>query len=257
METDEHRQLKLASLAVLRAVGYESLAVEVACPGSSFRVDVAGYRAAPAALPEGGGGPPSLTDSAFDPLRTCRTVIVECKRSRGDFLRDGRHLQDLIVRRCALNAFRRELEVRILRVAEPHLRGAGSMLFAELEEWDYAASRLPSYHRVLRELRSIDKQVHGQTKFWAMARYGLADALVIAAPAGLIAADEVPPGWGLLEFTGLSERPSVRRLRWESAELDRSNDPRRARLLRNIAIAATREAWRDRLPELDLVADGP
>jgi hypothetical protein len=92
------------------------------------------------------------------------------------------------------------------------------------------------------ELRHIDQALHGQTKFWRLSRYRLADRLYIAAPRGLIAPDELPPSWGLLE-TDPAEPGAALSLRRPADELGAS-DLRRQRLLRNIAAAASRTALR-------------
>lgn len=178
------------------------------------------------------------------------TVIVECKQCRADFLKDSRRLDALLAEREQLDQRRRHLEERLIKAAEPHLLFSGTMLFPEMEAWDFAASRSPAYRAVLRDLRRIDRQIHGDTKFWTIARYALADHLLIAAPAGLLRQRELPPGWGLLEFPAgwLSERrrlpdpddPSAAcRLRMPLAGTPVSKDVHRARLLRNIAVAAT------------------
>jgi hypothetical protein len=173
--------------------------------------------------------------------------VVECKQSRADFLRDSRVLESLLDRRRDLDRCRQELEDRVLRAAEPHLRASRSMLFPEMEAWDFHASRSASYRELLRELRSVDRQIHGETKFWAIGRYCLADLLLIAAPAGLLRPEELPPGWGLLEFTsGQLEEDKDAGEGWprlRGAERRSSRPAHRQRLLRNIAVAASRATW--------------
>jgi hypothetical protein len=68
-----------------------------------------------------------------------------------------------------------------------------------MDDWDFTASRLPSYRAVNRRLRRIDEQLYGQTKFFLMTQYRLADRMYIAAPRGMIRPGELPSGWGLLE----------------------------------------------------------
>ncbi len=112
---------------------------------------------------------------------------------------------------------------------------SGTRLFAELENWDFSRSRVRSYRAVLNDLRKVDERLHGESKFWTLWHYRLADWLYIAAPRGLIDPREVPPGWGLLEFeprNGLSVRVRAPELAGKPEH--------RQRLLRNIAVAATR-----------------
>ncbi|MBX3358946.1 MAG: hypothetical protein KF745_11030 [Phycisphaeraceae bacterium] len=175
-----------------------------------------------------------------------KTIVVECKQSRSDFLRETNDTERLIEVRRRLHVVRNRLEVELIRANEPHLRRSGTALFHDLEEWDYSASRLPTYRAVLRELRMLDNAIHGGTKFWAMSRYRIADAAFLAAPVGMIRARELPPGWGLLEAT----RDSLRNqnsgwtaLRVAVPALETpAPQVHRDRMLREIAAAATRDS---------------
>jgi hypothetical protein len=209
----------------------------VACPFSRYRIDVAGYT--------------DRIPVAQSPPQRCepRTVIVECKQSRSDFLRDSEHAQELIALRARLDLIRQSIEENRIKHFEPQLRCNGTSLFAELEEWDFSRSRLRSYRDILRKLRRIDEKLHGQTKFFLMARYRLADRLYIAAPRGMIRRSELPPGWGLLECPPgrvrgrrSSEAPM---LSISVAPPEHVPKPAyRARMLRNIAVAASNQLAR-------------
>ena len=252
METRSHRRLKQLAVAFLREHGCRAAACEVRCPISRYRADVAGW--ADTTGPNGR----SLADEPPPPAsangrerwrrRPPRTVLVECKQSRSDFLRDRRDQQKLLRRRENLERFRRSMEQHRIPAIEPHLRRAGSSLFPELEEWDFTASRLPAYRDVLRQLRQIDRMLHGQTKFWMMARYALADRLYLAAPEGMIRKREIPPGWGLLACPKRALRDddpnaglfgeSILQVVVNAPRLDPREEYRR-RLLRNITVAAS------------------
>ena len=240
METFAHRRLKDLAVAFLRDRGCLALATEVRCPISRYRVDVAGYQ-----------------DSTRDWQRGCRrrrrrcpptSIVIECKQSRADFFRDCEQTEALLARRADLELIRRSIEEHRVKREEPHLRRSGSALFAELEEWDFAASRLPSYRKVLRQLQLLDQKLHGHTKFHLAARYKLADCLYLAAPRGMIRQCEIPPGWGLLEcprawldeesaHESQDEPPALKPI-VEAPQL-RSSDQHRTRLLRNIAVSAS------------------
>ncbi len=226
-------------MAFLRDGACLAVATEVRCPISRYRVDAAGYQ-------------DSVRDG--DPNRRRRrrcpptTIVVECKQSRADFFRDSEQTEALLARRADLQLIRQSIEEHRVKLEEPHLRRSGSALFAELEEWDFAASRLPSYRKVLGQLQLVDEKLHGHTKFHLIARYQLADRLYLAAPRGLIRHCEIPPGWGLLECPPQwldQDRAHERQV--ESAALQttveapglRSRDDRRLRLLRNIAVSAS------------------
>ena len=134
---------------------------------------------------------------------------------------------------------------RIDRDRESLLCALGSALFPELEEWDFSGSRVRGYQQILRRIRRLERQLHGETKFFTIAHYHLADRLYLAAPRGLIRPGELPSGWGLLECPPRSLDPSKRppgdalRVAVEAPPRSSRGDFR-VRLLRNIAIAACR-----------------
>jgi hypothetical protein len=241
METLAHTSLKRLSVAWLRRAGFLATACEVRCPIATWLVDVAGWR----------DRAPSTSQPTSQHI-TCKpqTVIIECKQSRADFLRDSRRLDALLVLRDRLEGIRSSIEEHRIKALEPQLRVGGGSLFAELEEWDFASSRLQAYHKVLTRLERIDRRVHGETKFFRLAKYTLADALYLAAPRGMIARRELPRGWGLLECDVRSlrgdEGPSGAELivRVEAPALACS-ERHRQRMLRNIALAACNRLARD------------
>lgn len=247
METAAHNALKVEAVRWMVRSGCCAAAVEVRCPIARHRVDAAGYidplpRAAARAFQT-----PPLGSEPLSRGQRAKSVIIECKQSRSDFLTDSRDVDELLAERTRVLRVRRTLEEQIVKVCEPQLRVSGSRLFPELEEWEFGRSRVASYRGVLADLRRIDEQLHGESKFWMLAHYRLADWLYLAAPAGVIRTREIPPGWGLLEMpkgwepgadNGSSLGLSVR-----VGATEQSGKPdHRHRLLRNIAVAATRRA---------------
>jgi hypothetical protein len=257
METPSHATLKRLAVQFLLWQGCRAVAKEVRCPGSKYVLDAAGYldprprRERGRVMPAGPGpsGPVASRDAVP------RTIIVECKQSRADFIRDSRRAERLLAERGRLEAERARIEEERIKVHEPELRRSGGSLFPELETWDFAGSRLATYRRVLAALRRVDQRLYGQTKLWIIAQRRLADRMYIAAPAGMIAPRELPRGWGLLE-AGREEmvragagRVNGRRggeppgLRLAAAGEDGdAREQHRHRLLRNIAVAATRDS---------------
>lgn len=239
METFAHRRLKELAVAFLRDGGCLAVATEVRCPISRYRVDAAGYQ-------------DSVRDGEPNRRRRRRcpptTIVIECKQSRADFFRDSEQTEALLARRVDLQLIRQSIEEHRVKLEEPHLRRSGSALFVELEEWDFTASRLPSYRKVIHKLQLVDEKLHGHTKFHLIARYRLADHLYLAAPRGMIRHCEIPPGWGLLECPPQwldedragehQDEPAVLQMAVEAPGL-RSRDDRRVRLLRNIAVSAS------------------
>ncbi|MCA9295068.1 MAG: hypothetical protein KC983_01100 [Phycisphaerales bacterium] len=181
----------------LRRAGCLAVTTEVAGPIGRYRVDVAGYADRPAANAATING---SSASRRGPGRVPpRVIVIECKQTRADFLRDRQSRDDLLRAREDLDRLRTAIEEHQIKQWEPELRQNDSALFPELEQWDFHASQLPSYRDICRRLRLLDRQLHGETKFHLMAHYRLADELYIAAPRDLIRPAELPIGWGLLE----------------------------------------------------------
>ena len=226
METREHLGLKELAASWLLSMGCRAVAHEVPCPVARFRVDAAGW------MPDGP-----------------RTVVIECKASRADFLRDDLRVDDLIAERERLLGRKAEIERDLIPVHEPHLRRDEDALFEQGAAWDFERSRLLPYRRVLRQLAKVEERLHGQTKFNLIARWRLADELWVLAAAGVVRAREVPAGWGLAECSPAVLRRGVRHALALGtlpvrvvvpAPRHASPDARRVRILRNIAVSLTK-----------------
>lgn len=230
METFDHRALKQLALTWLFDSGCRAVANEVTSAIPRWRVDAAGWR-----------------HTALSP----ETIVIECKQSRADFFRDDESLDELLKERQRLHARRAAIEDQRIKVYEPHLRAGDPGLFEEHASWDFTRSRLADYRRVLLGLRRVDQALHGETKFCLFARYRLADRLYLLAPQGMLRPREVPVGWGLLETPRRLARRALRDSANHSVHLREtivapplvSRTDRRDRMLRNIAIAASRAAF--------------
>lgn len=250
METPRHAELKREALRFLLAHGCAAVAMEVRCPSSRYRADAAGYldsRAAAAGEMERAGTlwSPAGAGAGVAGRRVrseARTVVIECKQSRADFLRDTAAADALLAERDRLLAEKARVERELIPLYEPHLRRAGEFLFGDLEEWEFERSRLAAYRNVARSLRAVTESLYGETKLFLMAQYRVADRLYLLAPPGVIVPRELPTGWGLLEHRRRGARgESLTNVRvvTEARALS-ARDEVRARLLRNIAVAATR-----------------
>jgi len=281
METGAHAQLKRLAVAWLLRSGCTAAAAEVMCPIARHRLDAAGY------LDRAPIGPAHDVNHARAWIRTrraetslfeqvhvadkaaggfasrerCepRTIVIECKQSRGDFLRETLDVARLLGLRDALTARRDQLEAHI-REGNPDAigrNGSRSFLFAHMEEIDEKAVRHATYRRVLREIAKVEQQLYGETKFSRMSAYRLADRMYIMAPRGMIGPREVPTGWGLIECAARWKsyaRASIAELTEIAGDAasvlvegrEHSARPeRRSRMLRQIALAATRAMAQD------------
>ena len=180
-ESEGHRQLKRGAFLWAQAHGYTACAEEVRLPNSGYRADVV-------ACKPGKGDQPGPT------------AIFECKWARSDFLGDAASLDQSTVRLRELNQ-RREVLERNLTTHHPGLR-AGETLFPEydvihLEKIDHQA-----YRSVVREIQTLQRKISGGSKFDRIARYRCADLCYLVVKKGICDPNEIPPGWGLLEWDG-------------------------------------------------------
>jgi hypothetical protein len=233
VETTTHLHLKRLAVRYLRGLGCQAVAIEVRCPIARYRVDVAGYLDR---RPQSGNGRRVNPAKPAEPA----TVMIECKQSRSDFLRDQREADRLLDLRDELERLREHIEQKRIRTYEPHLRRTETSLFPELDEWDFDASRLRGYRQLIRRLRRLERQLHGETKFFMVARYRLADRLYLAAPRGMIRQRDLPRSWGLLECA--RRQPATGLHVAVEAPPQATRSRHRVRLLRNIAVAASRAA---------------
>jgi len=272
MESTAHRELKAAAAAWLRADGAAAVAHEVTTPIPLWRADVAGWMTgAPhgverlakadarriAEPPTDDTLPWPSTDPLHELLRLAgatnlfqqpdlrpdantvrrvaarvHTAIVECKASRADFLSDRADLDVSTTSHRRLRERRDTMRERLVPRWEPHLRRQGETLFEQTDGWDYERSRLASVRAADRDERLARRTLLQGVKFDRLARWRLADRLLLCCPGGLVRPTEVPPGWGLLEVT----RGAVR-LRVAPAALQ-SPPARRWRLVLGVQRAA-------------------
>ena len=197
-ESQAHLELKRLALIWAQANGYPIVATEVSLPNLRFRLDAAAYR------------PGSLRLLKFDELRkTSRyatfpavgvTTIFECKAHRADLIRDCRISVLLLERIRVLSEMRIEIETRLRIEAPSLLRGDG--LWPEYETADFGRSEDPQYQKIVRQLRSLGFQVHGQTKMEKLLKWKAGNLHYLVVEPGIIAKHEIPSGWGLLVRNG-------------------------------------------------------
>ena len=255
METQAHRRLKRIAAAWLLREGFVAVAEEVRTPIFRFRADVAGYTDR-APWPDG-RAPDAPADRSQRLLAfptpakreriEPRTVVVECKQARSDFLRERHDLERLLTLRDRLRVRVERFEDDHIKRAEPGLRRSGRFLFREMEGWDFHRSGSSEYRRLVARAERVERLLHGSTKLFRLGRHAVADRLFVLAPRGVVRPRELPPGWGLLECPPAALRrataPESVGLTLARPAEDRAGRPEmRARLLRQIAVASTRAA---------------
>ncbi|MEO8350671.1 MAG: hypothetical protein ABI680_03010 [Chthoniobacteraceae bacterium] len=221
LETFRHRELKRLALAWVGEAGFKAAAVEVSLPSFGAVVDVAAYRA----QRRGKSPHPGAT------------AIFECKQARSDFLTDSRRSERLLAHLERLHVRRARIE-EVLRLHYPHLRN-GDSLFAEYETHDFPASGDELYLRVLRDVATLSRQLHRQTKFEELSRRGAANLMYVVAEPNVVRAHELPDGWGLLVREGEALALAVKPVWREVAACQRLH------LLQRIAMSGTRAVHRE------------
>lgn len=161
-------------------------------------------------------------------MREVRTVIVECKATRADFLGDRADLAEARREHARLRTRRDRIREQLVARWEPHLRRTGETLFGETDGWNFEQSRLASVRQADRDERLAAETLRSQVKFARMAAWRLADRLYLCTPGALLKPHEVPEGWGLLEVTR-----GALRVRRNAPDLH-CPEPRRWRAVRQI-----------------------
>jgi hypothetical protein len=185
-ESWQHLHLKRLAVRWAHTNGFRCVGVEVRAPRSRFRVDVAAYRLG--RMSE--NGQPVI-------------AIFECKQSRPDLSRDMAEIDALQRELRELQQRRTNLE-KLLLTHFPSLY-RGESLFPE---WDTFAGELidhRGYQRLLLRIGLIQNRIQHGTKFAWITRYRLANLHYMVTPEKLMAEDEIPLGWGLLESKGGAE----------------------------------------------------
>ncbi len=153
-----------------------------------FQADVAAFWSKPVRNPHR-EGPRKI-------LQPRRSMIVQCFVEREECWPDCTRAAELVPQLEARKAERAKAE-RFIEETEPELRD-GNVLFEEYAEWRYEDSANAEYHRLQREIHKLERSLLHGTMFERLCSAEVADQLVLAVPAGVVAPKEMADGWGLL-----------------------------------------------------------
>lgn len=180
-ETPAHRRLKALALTWARAHQFPLGATEVRIPRSGYRADV-------------------VAASAHPTAERGRVAVFECKQAREDLLRDCADEPALQERTRRLGERLGELRA-LIGGHRPDLR-RGETLFPEFDDFDFQGLRHETLHALEGELEVAQRKLFGSVKFARLHRYAPADYLYLVTEPGVLAAHEVPVGWGWLQRSG-------------------------------------------------------
>jgi hypothetical protein len=234
-ESPAHLNLKRLALIWAQANGYPIAACEVSLPNLRFRLDVGAYR--PGVRRE------SYRDARLNTNRSrlAATVgvaaVFECKASRVDLVRDCRSAERLLARMKVLTERRLTLE-RLLKIHYPSLRH-GDSLWPEYESYSFEQAGHGPYQKVLKEIATLSRQLHGETKMESLLKWQAANLHYLVVEPDQVQTHEIPAGWGLLARAGgrleLLVRPE-----WRDA-----GESTRLTFLHRLAAAGTRATNRE------------
>lgn len=197
-ESPTHRELKRLALIWAQANGYAIAACEVSLPNLRFRLDVGAYR--PSSRREARRDVRLNTNRSVLTAAVGVTAVFECKASRPDLVRDCRSAARLIERMKALTERRLTLE-RLLKIHYPSLRN-GDGLWPEYETVAFDQAEHAPYRKVVKELTTLSRQLHGQTKMESLMKWQAANLHYLVVEPSLVQKHEIPVGWGLLLRAG-------------------------------------------------------
>ncbi|MBN2451992.1 MAG: hypothetical protein JXR77_16515 [Lentisphaeria bacterium] len=153
-----------------------------------FRADIAAFWSAPVRNPASEG--PGRV------LAPARTAIIQCYTEREECWPDCSRSDSVLPYLRELKAEMAAVEAAI-RAEEPELRDAEA-LFEEYARWRYDQTGNRRYHILRNQIEKTERSLYDGTTFERIRSAQLADRLYLAVPAGMVGADELADGWGLL-----------------------------------------------------------
>ena len=234
-ESPAHLELKRLALIWAQANGYPIVACEVSLPNLRFRLDVGAYRP--------GSRKVAKRDARLNTNRSVSVAalgiaaVFECKASRSDLVRDCRSAARLIERMKVLTERRLNLK-RLLKIHYPSLRN-GDGLWPEYETIAFDQTEHAPYRKVVKELATLSRQLHGQTKMESLMKWQAANLHYLVVEPALVQHHEIPAGWGMLVREG--QRVELR-VRPEWRDVDEAT---RLTFLHRVAAAGSKATNRE------------
>ena len=208
-ETTNHLALKTLAIVWAQAQGMFLAAPEVSFPHRRFRVDVAAccpVRKVPSR-------PPS--ESIASILKAA--AVFECKRVRGDLIRDNRR-RDLVSNRLKALEARRERLESLLRLHLPHLANGDSLL-PEFDSYRLRDYRHAGYRKLVKQIATSRRGLINGTKFDRLLSYRLANLHYLVVDEDVVETHELPTGWGLL-VRKENELELIRKPTWQNVPVE-------------------------------------
>ncbi len=178
-----HHELRRTVIGWLLNQNPAGLAVSVPTRISKFKADIAAFQ----------------SDVVRGRSQPVQTIIVEIRSNRKSCWPDCGNHDDLLNRLKQQKAIKEQLEAKI-RINEPELRESDT-LFDEYQSWDYSSSSSREYQQCRRQVEKLEHALYKGSRFEQLRRAHVADLHYLAVPEGLVEADEVAFGWGLLFIT--------------------------------------------------------
>ncbi len=146
---------------------------------------------------------PAVTCASFRARRSVRkkideTVIIELFLQREHIFGRCDNPDELRSKIASLSDEKIKLE-KLIELTEPEL-AENDGLFPDFRFFDYTKSKNRNYHKLCRKLSLLQDALHYGSLPEKIRSANAADFCYLAAPAGLLEEDEIPPGWGYLRI---------------------------------------------------------
>jgi hypothetical protein len=183
----KHQKLQRAAFRWALGQGFGVAAMDVPLSSLGGRLDVVACRFEPVRRARG-----------VNVLKSASVMVVECKADRDDFLRDARSEEELRKTLGDLQRRRSEWDAS-LRKEFPTLR-EGATLFPEFDVYRFQEVAGREYGELVGEIGRLSDQLYARSKFSKLQRWPGANLHYVAALEGVARPEELPQGWGLLEW---------------------------------------------------------
>lgn len=207
-------KMKQAVLQWLAKQNPHGIATKVATRISKYQVDVAAFWSLPAGTRR----------------RVEKTVLVEIRNDRDHCWPDCGNRETILKNIRELKAEKASLE-KVIERTESHLK-ASDTLFEEYDCWDYEKSRNADYHKCLNKLDNLQHSLYKGSRLELIRQSQTADFIYVAFPEGIIHADELIDGIGLLAIKDNLEIEEIK-----TPDVLNCKEENRNHIVQNIAIA--------------------
>lgn len=207
--------LKKAVLAWLAKDNPHGLALNVPTRISKFKADIAAF----------------WTVQRKKLFKPAKTMIIQVRSAKEHCWSELSGKKELFNKLKEMKDLKLRLQEKI-KLEEPFLKDT-DMLFEEYENWDFSRSKNREYRLCCKHIEQLEHILYDGTLFEQIRRSDTAEYLYMAVPEGIMKAEDMADGWGLLYITADQKIKVVKEAsKWPCPEENKFH------LIQNIALAA-------------------